>query len=296
MMKSRRVIKRMEDSNMSTIKIEPVIITEREAELDMLACMAHGIDETKYPEMSDIINHFLVLETFNQDYLNLADELIEADKGKIMPKEIVKLVIRIYEYEVEEKNALAANNLACLYYSGRIDGKEDYKNARKYYEIADKLGYSLATENLAYIFFYGFETEIDYAMAYKYFSKAALCGRYEAMYKLGDMFRYGYFVEKDENMAAKCYFESQELIKQDSMAFIKCYGGLYHRIADCYCEGIGVQKDLKTALHYYQLAETGYYEQIEAGDKYHMNQIKVVVECQKKIRKRLQKALPEYIY
>ncbi len=282
---------------MSTIKFEPVVITERETELDLLACKAHGIDEKDYPEMANIINQFLVLDAKNQDYVELANRLMGADSTKRMPKDVVELVVRTYEYAIEEdEDELAANNLACLYYSGRIDGEPDYNNARKYYEIASRFGYVLASENLAYIYYYGFGTDIDYSQAYKYFSKAALRGRYEAMYKVGDMFRYGYYVEKDDKMTANCYFRAMDLIQNDHMTAEKCYGGLYHRLADLFYDGIGVEKDLKEAMHYYQLAEIGYYQQIEEGDRYHYDQIQTVIAQQKKIRRKLQKALPDYSY
>lgn len=263
--------------------------------LAKLVCKAHNIDAEEYPEMSDMINRFLVLDPDDRDYRELADCLMNADSSKCIPKEVVKLIITIYESEIEvSEDAMAANNLGTLYYGGRINGIPNYKIARKYYEISARLGYPLAAENLAYIFYYGFDTEVDYEKAYMYFSKAALFGRYEAMYKLGDMFRYGYYVEKDDRMTAYCYRKSAELIQNDDMASIKCHGSVYHRLGDIHYEGIGVEKNLKQALFFYQLAETNYYDQIEEGDKYHVDQVAVVIDKQKKIRKQLQKNLPEY--
>ena len=42
------------------------------------------------------------------------------------------------------------------------------------------------------------------------------------------------------------------------------------------------------------ITEGYYYKQIAEGDKYHVDQVKVVVEKQKKLRKRFQKTLPDF--
>ncbi len=274
-------------------KMEDTVIFDDK--LEKLVCKARNIDAEEYPQMSELINRFLGLDPDCSDYRKLADDLMNADPSRQMPKEVIKLIITIYENEIEAgDDAMAANNLGALYYGGRIGGEPDYKNARKYYEISARLGYPLAAENLAYIFYYGFGTEVDYEKAYLYFSKAALYGRHEAMYKLGDMFRYGYYVEKDDKMTAFCYRRSAEFVKSDSMSSIKCHGSIYHRLGDIHYEGIGVEKDLRQALFFYQLAETKYYDQIEDGDKYHVGQVAIVIDKQKKIRRQLQKTLPVY--
>ena len=274
--------------------IKPVVIDERFAELDLLACRAHSIDENQYPEMSDIINHFLILDPEDQDYKDLADRLMNADASKRIPEEVVDFIKASYEYYIEKGDALAANNLGALYYSGRISGDPEYEEAREYYEVADRLGYTLASENLGYIFYYGFGTDIDYTKAYLYFSKAALTGRYEATYKIGDMFRNGFYVEKSEKMTAFFYRRALELVWKDETSYHKYLGCVYQRIGDLFYEGIGVEQNNEEAFRYYQLAEGYYYKQIEEGDKYHKDQIQVVIEKQKKLRKRLQKTIPEY--
>lgn len=274
--------------------IKPLEIDERYAELDLLACRAHSIDTEKYPEMSAVINRFLVLDDDNQDYKELAGQLMNADQSRIMPEEVVDFIKATYEYYMDKGDALAANDLGVLYYGGRVGGKPDYVNARKYYEVADGLGYTLASENLAYIFYYGFGTEVDYEKAYLYFSKAALTGRYEATYKLGDMFRNGYYVEKNDKMTAYLYRRALELVWKDEMSNEKFAGCVYQRVGDLYYEGISVEKNDAEAFRYYQLAECYYYKQIVEGDNYHIGQVGVVIEKQKKLRKRLQKTLPDF--
>ncbi len=278
-----------------TVKpIKPLEIDERYAELDLLACRTHSIDVEKYPEMSAAINRFLVLDAEDQDYKELAGQLMNADQSKNMPEEVIDFIRATYEYYMDKGDALAANDLGVLYYGGRVGGKPDYINARKYYEVADRLGYTLASENLAYIFYYGFGTEVDYEKAYLYFSKAALTGRYEATYKLGDMFRNGYYVEKNEKMTAYLYRRALDLVWKDEMSNEKFAGCVYQRVGDLYYEGIGVEKNDAEAFRYYQLAECYYYKQIAEGDNYHIDQVSVIIEKQKKLRKRLQKTLPDF--
>ena len=278
-----------------TIKyVKPLKLDERYAELDLFACRAHSIDAEQFPEMADLINRFLVLDGDDRDYKELAGRLLNADHSKIMPEEVVDFIRATYEYYMDRGDALAANDLGVLYYGGRVGGKPDYVNARKNYEVADRLGYPLASENLAYIFYYGFGTDVDYSKAYMYFSKAALVGRYEATYKLGDMFRYGFYVEKNDKMTAYLYRRALDLVWKDDMCEQKYAGCVYQRVADLFYEGIGVEKNDAEAFRYYQLAEGYYYKQIAEGDNYHVDQIKVVVEKQKKLRKRLRKTLPDF--
>ena len=273
--------------------IQPFEIDEeRYAKLDILACRAHNIDAAQYPEMAGAINRFLVLDPEDKDYKELASQLMNADRFKILPEEVVDFIKAAYEYYMAKGDALAANDLGVLYYGGRVGGKPDYVNARKYYEVADRLGYTLASENLGYIFYYGFGTEIDYAKAYMYFTKAALTGRYEATYKLGDMFRNGYYVEKNDKMTAFFYRRALDLVWDDEMSSMKYAGCVYQRMGDLFYEGIGVKKDDAEAFYYYQHAEGYYYKQIAEGDNYHIDQVKVVIERQKKLRRRLQKKLP----
>ena len=276
------------------MKKRPKGIDKRFAKLDYLACRVQYIDEEQYPEMSGFINRFLVLDSNDQDYKVLAGDLMNADQGKVMPEEVVDYIRATYEYYMDKGDALAANDLGVLYYGGRVGGKPDYVNARKYYEVADRLGYTLASENLAYIFYYGFGTEVNYEKAYLYFSKAALWGRHEASYKLGDMFRNGFYVEKNDKMTAFFYRRALDLVWKDDMGLQKNVGCVYQRVGDLFYEGIGVEQNDAEAFRYYQLAEGYYYKQIEEGDRYHFDQVKVVIEKQKKLRKRLQKRLPDF--
>lgn len=256
-------------------------------------CKAHEkLNEEKNPEMMLYLNLFLVRDQINQDYMDLANNLMNADAGKKIPKMVGNLIIAIYEFEIEaNEDELAMNNLGSLYYNGRL-GKKDFEMAIKYYSMADKAGCSLATENIAYNYFYGLGTDVDYAMAHKYFTKAALMGRYGAMYKLGDMYRYGYYVDVDPKMAFRCYNQALELGSHDHVEMNVCLGSILYRIADAYYEGIGVEISLVAAMNYYQKAELALYEQIRGGDQYHTDKIQYVIDKQQEIREKLNKELP----
>lgn len=254
--------------------------------------LAHeNLNEEKYPEMMFYLSAYLVNEQIDQDYMELANVLMNADVGKKIPKVIGNLIIAIYEFEIEtNENALAMNNLGSLYYNGRL-GKKDYETAMKYYSMSDKAGCALATENIAYNYFYGLGTDVDHSMAYKFFTKAAIMGRYGAMYKIGDMYRYGYYVDVDYNMTFRCYLQALELIKSDFVDMNPCYGSILYRIGDAYYEGIGVEKSLVDAMNYYQKAELALYEQISAGDQYHTDKVRYVIDKQQEIRMILNKQI-----
>jgi len=262
--------------------------------IDAYAFKAYGIDANEYPVMAELLSIFESLPTEKKDYVHLADELLEADFTKIMPKCVVGLVRAIYKYAIKQGDSKAANNLGCMYYRGRVSGEPDYAEAAKYYEMADKMGNILATENLAYIYYYGLGCEVDYEKAYLYFSKAALGGRYEATYMLGDMFRTGKYCPKDDFMTFHCYTKAERLLSESKQS--DAWGCIYHRIGDLFYYGIGTDKDLMAALHFYQLAETGYYDQMACGDRYHDKQLKKVLELQKKIRATIKDNLPKYNY
>ena len=62
-------------------------ITVIDDKLRVLVCKAHNIDAEEYPEMMDLINRFLVLDPEEQDYSELANNLMDADVSKRMPNE-----------------------------------------------------------------------------------------------------------------------------------------------------------------------------------------------------------------
>lgn len=254
------------------------------------------VDAVDFPEMKLYINLFLVEGDVNPNYMWLADHLMTADIGKKMPDIIGDLIVSLYNYEIENNNnAMAMNNLGSLYYNGRR-GRKDYEQAINYYEMADKAGCALATENLAYNYYYGLGTDIDYEKAYILFTKASLLGRYGARYKLGDMYRYGLYVDKDPKMVFKCYMQALDMCECEHEEIVKCTGSILYRIADAYYEGLGVTQSFLWAMKYYQKAELALYEQINAGDQYHIGKLEFVVKRQQKIHDILKENLLVYEY
>ena len=102
-----------------------------------------------------------------------------------------------------------------------------------------------------------------------------------------------FYVEKNDKMTAFFYRRALDLVWKDDMGLQKYVGCVYQRVGDLFYEGIGVEQNDAEAFRYYQLAEGYYYKQIEEGDRYHFDQVKMVLEKQKKLRKRLQKRLPD---
>ena len=92
-------------------------------------------------------------------------------------------------------------------------------------------------------------------------------------------------------MFQECCPDNARIINMGLQKYVGC---VYQRVGDLFYEGIGVEQNDAEALRYYQLAEGYYYKQIAEGDRYHFDQVKVVIEKQKKLRKRLQKRLPDF--
>ena len=91
--------------------------------------MNENIDDETYGML--YLNLFLVKDQINQDYMDLANNLMNADAGKKIPKMVGNLIIAIYEFEIEaNEDELAMNNLGSLYYNGRL-GKKDFEIAIK---------------------------------------------------------------------------------------------------------------------------------------------------------------------
>ena len=106
-------------------------------------------------------------------------------------------------------------------------------------------------------------------MAYKMFTKAALLGQQEALYKVGDMFLNGYFVEKDEKAAFEMYGRTFAIGKEhlDEEAGQQMYSSACLRLGRCFRDGIGTEKDLLAAEHFF--AEAHYYFKVrEANGDY----------------------------
>lgn len=251
---------------------------------EMLQKIANETKDTDYTQTFDVAMKALSSEDGSATIFDVAYALHDCDSDKTMPASVLEYLKTVYQIGIDEGNPICMNNMGTLYYTNRC-GMQSYKKATKYYEMAVKTGYPLPAENVGYIYYYGFDTDVDYEKAYKYFSMAALQGRIEATYKVGDMFRYGYYVGKSPAVAYILYHRAYDMSEYDEDC--RCVGNIMKRMGDLYAEGIGCDKDSKTALIYYQAAEVNFYRQIEAGDPYVKKDLEHVVKVQTKIRKHI---------
>ena len=245
------------------------------------------IDETRntdYVQTYKVAAKALETDDGSASIFDVAYALHECDADKKMPESVREYLKTVYQIGVDEGNVICMNNMGTLYYTARC-GIQNLKEAAKYYEMSANTGYPLAAENLGYVYYYGCDTEIDYEKAYKYFSIAAMQGRIEATYKIGDMFRYGYYVDKSPIATYIFYNKAHEMLDQEDDC--KCIGNIMKRMGDLHYEAIGCDRDLKTAMAYYQNAEVQFYKQIENGDPFVAKDLEYVIKSQAILRKQI---------
>ncbi|MBP2056873.1 TPR repeat protein [Lactobacillus colini] len=131
----------------------------------------------------------------------------------------------------------------------------NYQKAQEYYEKSANLHNAQAACNLGYIYEYGRTGEKDTEKAFYYYSEAALLGNANAFYKVGDSYLYGNFVAKNGNLAFLNYMQAAGFA-EDSGTDEDIKSDIYYRIAVCYFNGIGTEKDNLTALMYINRAES----------------------------------------
>ena len=181
----------------------------------------------------------------------------------------------------------AMNQLGAMYAEGRMVEK-DPKQAYLLYKMASERYNALAISNLGFCYLHGNGTEQNYEEAYKAFSKAALLGIGDAIVRLGDMFLKGLYVAKDEYLAIELYTRARNMSidKLADWGMQQVYSDVCLRLADCYMNGIGMEKNVKAALTTYAEAVSFFTLREEKGDSYSS-------EGLKKAKEGLQKALEE---
>lgn len=259
------------------------------------------IDEEKATEkLNEILDSLNDMSMINKvrEYINpdgtvslenlfkTATVLAYGDCSKPVPEAAREYVVNVFLDEIELDNIDAILNLGALYYSGRI-GEQNYELAVKYYQMAYEHGNIIAAENLGYCYYYGRAVDVDYEKAYHYFIKAAMLGRTEAIYKIGDMYAKGLYVEKDECFAFEMY--EKALKEMDDECDVK--GDVFLRMGNSYYYGSGVDRNIHTALLFYQHAEYNYYQQIKNGDFCKKKMLDSAIEKIDQIREELQKRM-----
>lgn len=248
------------------------------------------VDKEKYPETYNSLEAFV--DAWFEDLCYFWGNVMESDKKSPLEPNVAKLIEEILLDEIKENNHNAMCDLGSLYYNGRLNGVKDYKKAVYYYEMSAKLGNRQATENLGYCYYHGRLGEPDYKKAYHYFVKGALDRHMVSLYKVGDMYKNGLYVEKDEKEAYLIFKYCSESLDEYQE---KDFGAdIYIRLADCYYNGSGIDKDLVLALEYYQKAERFYYPRILDGDFMYKKQYERSITMQQLVREELKKEIPDY--
>lgn len=259
---------------------------------EMVQQLLDKIDTTQYPETGAALLHWLYDEEDGdeEEPMELAGNLHDADATLPMQEDTAEFLILLYQSEIAEGNTDAMLNLGSLYYAGRC-GVQNYSKAAAYYEMAEVAGSRMAAENLGYIWYYGRTGNVDYEKAFNYFVKAALAGEPRSMYKVADCYRYGHYVGKDETEAFQIYRQMANTLSEEEIPVIGA--DVYMRLGDCLMEGIGTEKDLLAALINLAHAETLFYDRLKRGDFYQKANLQHVLAQEEKLRKMIQKSLPD---
>ena len=247
------------------------------------------LDQEKYPETYKKFENFL--DACYDDLWDFWDAIMESDKKHPLESTVANLIEEILLDEIQKKNHNAMCDLGALYYTGRI-GVQNYEKAVHYYEMSAKFGNRQAIENLGYCYYYGRLGAPDYKKAYHYFIKGALLGQLVSLYKVGDMYKHGLYVEKDEKEAYRIYNHCS--VQLDDFHEQKLGADVYIRLADCYYNGEGVEKNLGLALYCYQKAEQLYYPRICNGDFIYKKQYERSILMQNIVREEREKEIPNY--
>jgi TPR repeat protein len=132
---------------------------------------------------------------------------------------------------------------------------EDYQKAYEYYMKAYEEGDDVAANNLGYIYAYGRLGTVDKEKAFYYYSEAALKGNENSLYTVGDAYFYGDFVKQNYHLAFEHYKKAYEASGLDHYFF----SDICYRLALCFENGYGTDKDSYEALRFINHAETAIY-------------------------------------
>lgn len=189
------------------------------------------------------------------------------DFPEYVTPEIARKMVTCYETCLTAGNLTAALNLGAMYYSGEFIPR-NFRKAIRYYEQAtasdDRETQLRAWTNLGYCYYYGRDIPVDDEKAFNCYMRAAVQRDANALYKVGDMYRYGRYVAKDEQLALIFYRQAlREIYENHPM-----YADVTKRIGECALYGIGMEKDIYTALKMLARAETATYVKIRERDPF----------------------------
>ena len=226
----------------------------------------------------------------DEDPLTIAVTVMNLDRPKTFPYEIIAFVEQMFNLEVGQGNDEAMVNLGGWYYDGGRGFEQNFKAAFELYEMASALGNRQAQENLGYCYYYGRVGEPDYEKAFKYFALGALDQSLVSLYKIADMYRVGLYVEKNDHEAFLLYMRCIREMDQDSEARVA--GPVYLRLAEMFLAGAGCDQDVKAAMVCFQKAEVFLTDMVLAGDVMYKRSLEAAIEGQNKVRSVVHTLLP----
>ncbi|MCM1071941.1 MAG: sel1 repeat family protein [Bacteroides sp.] len=153
------------------------------------------------------------------DKMNLADILLYAEG---VPEDLL-------DCSTDEDDARSLLQAIKLYDEIAVSDCEEYFKSEAYYKMG------IAYHDLG-----------EGKKALTCFKKAARLNCHEAFARIGDAYRYGYGVEQDDTMARKWYRKGADVGEVETTL----------KLAECYKNGIGGERDYeKAALEYQHIAE-----------------------------------------
>ncbi|HTK84184.1 MAG TPA: hypothetical protein VL625_03775 [Patescibacteria group bacterium] len=227
------------------------------------------------------IDKWRIFSDEKEDLTKYAEDIAARISGNLMPEQVAVAQWRIADRSppAPDKEQLAG---AELYIKGNVaEQKGDYYRAMEYYMEADSDDVALAAEDLGRFFEHGLGVNRNMERAIYYFKRAVRNGRIGTATWIGDIYLYGIGVPVDINEAAKWYQMDADrgcVRAIQTLGWIYLFGGkgeeakaieLYEKMAArdsrfnadaydplgmIYLYGIGVSKDPKKALSWYQKA------------------------------------------
>ncbi len=258
----------------------------------LLNMIKNILDEEEFPEVCRVIDE----ESENKDLPigeapRIASRIMECDKPKQFPQELIDFVKGLYEIGIAAGDAGAMNDLGAQYYDGHRGFEQSFSKAVELYKMAAANGDRQAQENLGYCYYYGRDMEPDYEKAFHYFALGAFDGHIVSLYKIGDMYLNGYYVEKNEREAFEIYMRCLDTMTDEAAP--KVAGPVYLRLGKMFLRGLGTEKKLESALICYQKAESYLYSMVLDEDVMYRNSLMAAIKGQEEVRKEMLKQLPE---
>ena len=222
--------------------------------------------------------------------IDIADTLMGLDMPQPFPPFLIDFITELYEMEIADGNDNAMNDLGALYYDGSRGFEQSFEKAIYYYKMAAARGNRQAQENLGYCYYYGRDGKPDYEKAFHFFALGAFGGHLISLYKIGDMYLNGLYVEKNEYEAFFIFMRCAQTMTQEAESRVA--GPVFLRLGRMFLEGLGTERDLKSALVCYQKAEAYLYDMVAGGDVMYRKSLNAAIDGQAKARKLLAAELP----